>query len=219
VWRVDLEHVPDELTALLSAAEHARAQQMLDERRRRGWMRARAVLRELLGRYLQADPRSLRFSVERNGKPELVDDRDADTRRLTDGPHITPTLPFFNVSHSGSLALYAVSGAGPVGVDVEMARWPRDSRRLDRPAVATRAFGQGDWRIARLDPQAAEREFLREWTRYEAVLKCKGAGVGEGANCGTRPQQFVELDVEALGAAAIVLAAPRCDVRCWDWHT
>ena len=58
--------------------------------------------------YLGLDPRALEFSRGEHGKPMLA----------------TPgTGPLqFNLSHSGDLALYAVSDAGAVGIDVEVRR-------------------------------------------------------------------------------------------------
>ena len=62
VWRVELAAVGVEVLELLSDDERARGERLLSARDRRLWMRSRAVLRVLLGRYLQMDPSTLRFS-------------------------------------------------------------------------------------------------------------------------------------------------------------
>src|SRR5271165_816167 len=69
VWRADLTKLDDALIELLCESERARA---LRAREGRLWARGRGALRVLLGRYLACDPRTLRFTTERNGKPWLL---------------------------------------------------------------------------------------------------------------------------------------------------
>src|SRR4051812_40412892 len=72
------------LTALLAPDERQRAARFVAEQKREEYVVARATLRQLLARYLDADPAALRFVSDGNGKPALSG------REL-----------FFNVSHSG----------------------------------------------------------------------------------------------------------------------
>jgi 4'-phosphopantetheinyl transferase len=200
VWRADLKEVPEDLGNLLCTEERERAERMVDERNGELWRRSRGLLRALLGRYLQRDPSSLRFSTGEHGKPALADDA-------------SPTVDF-NMSHSGQLALYAFSAAGAVGVDVEVARRP-----ADEVAIAARVLGASEAaRLQALDPAARRREFLRAWTRYEAELKCLGIGIGgtDGVIEGTRP--WVAYLEPGQGAAGAVAAArPPRELRCWGW--
>jgi 4'-phosphopantetheinyl transferase len=69
VWRADLDAVSDKVAQLFSDDERARAERVLSARKARRWGRARRVLRELVGRYLERDPASLRFNTEAGGKP------------------------------------------------------------------------------------------------------------------------------------------------------
>ena len=93
-----------------------------------------------------------------DGKPGLIPG--ASGRRL-----------FFNVSHSGPLALFAFTRAGEVGIDVEVPR----PRTPDLAPVAWRAFGAGEGRrLQTLPDHLREREFLRDWVRHEACLKRSG---------------------------------------------
>jgi 4'-phosphopantetheinyl transferase len=70
----------------------------------------------------------------------------------------------FSVSHSGDAVVVAVADA-PCGVDVELLDGDRDIAGLSRLVL-----GEGE--------QAAdEREFLRAWTRKEAVTKATGDGL------------------------------------------
>ena len=132
------------------------------ERNRVLWARSRGVLRALLGRYLDRDPRKLRFVLGPHGKPAL----------LFEGPGPATDLRF-NLSHSGCLALYAVTVGRNVGIDVETPR-----RRVDELAVAERVLGSEQaQRLAGFKSDARAREFLRAWVAHEAVVKCLGLGL------------------------------------------
>src|SRR5687767_9655964 len=90
--------------ALLSDEEHRRAAQFRVETARRLYVLAHALCRILLGTLLNRPARSLRFTIERHGKPRL----DLPAAGLE-----------FSLSHGGRLAVCAASWDAPVGVDVE----------------------------------------------------------------------------------------------------
>jgi 4'-phosphopantetheinyl transferase len=110
VWRADLVTVGDTLEDLLCADELARAARIVPEHNRVLWARSRGVLRALLARYLDADPRALRFKLGPHGKPALHGGagQASDLR--------------FNLSHSGEIVLVAVTAGLEVGVDIECSR-------------------------------------------------------------------------------------------------
>ena len=165
VWRANLATVDDELISVLVREERERAARIARERERVLWRRSRGVLRALLARYLSVKPGALHIALGPNGKPELLGD---------------PL--YFNVSHSGEIALYALARSGPVGIDVQLARPIDAARARDHVALARRALGaEPARRLALLEEPQREREFLRLWTRYEAELKRRGTGIG-GAN-------------------------------------
>jgi 4'-phosphopantetheinyl transferase len=214
VWRADLTAATEEVCELLCEEESARAERMLRERNRELWRRSRGLLRELLGRYLQRDPRSLRFIAGPHGKPALVRDAVEMTKPQQRSP-IAPADVTFNVSHSDRLALYAFAHAHAVGVDVEVAR-----RALDEVAIAARTFGPAEAaRLQGLDPAIRQREFQRAWVRHEAELKCLGVGLA-GANAvseGPRPWiAQLEIGPSAEGAVAVACSAP--ELSCWEWR-
>jgi phosphopantetheinyl transferase len=109
VWRTDLDATPQWLETLLCASEQARAARIVHERTRVRWARSRGLLRLLLARYLDADPRELRFALGAHGKPALAGGpvRGLDLR--------------FNLSHSEELLLVAVAVGMEVGADIECA--------------------------------------------------------------------------------------------------
>jgi len=185
VWRVDLTAIEDGLEDLLRADERARAERIVPARKRILWARSRGVLRALLGRYLERDPQALRFALGPHGKPALAHDG-------TDAGDLR-----FNLSHSGGLALVAVSAGREVGVDIERTR-PRYTAA-----------------------------FLRTWVAREAAVKCRGLGLGiEVATPGdctsvvaTQGDLWTaELDVGPRVVAAVAVAGVECELHRWDWR-
>lgn len=206
VWRVELPAVDDEILSLLSPAEQERMSRIARERERRLWGRSRGVLRTLLARYRQSDPRKLALSAGPHGKPEL-----------SGGRRDASTGPSFSLSHSQHLAVYAFVMVGSVGIDVEVAR-PGDRAGRDHVALAKRSFGiEQARRLAELDPRRREAEFLRLWTRYEAELKRRGDGIGAGLARAEQAPWLAELDVGPDAAAAVACATAPRELRCWDW--
>ena len=200
VWLADLTAVPDELGALLNVEERTRAERLLNERHRLLWVRSRAVLRALLARYLRLDPAVLELSLGEHGKPML------------DSPGVAPVQ--FNLSHSGEIALYAVSAVRAVGIDVQVAR-----RVIDELGVAAGVLGNAEAeRLATLDPETRTREFLRAWVAHEAAVKCRGAGLGRPSGASPVAGLWTaELDVGPSAAAAVAVEEGPCELRLWEW--
>jgi phosphopantetheinyl transferase len=179
VWRADLIAVGDELEDLLCADELARAARIVPERNRVLWARSRGVLRALLARYLDRDPRELRFVLGPHGKPALY------------GGAGSKTDLRFNLSHSGGLALVAVTAGREVGVDIECAR------------------------------ERYTAEFLRAWVAREAAVKCLGTGLAlTQVAPDTDPTAGLwsaELPIDPGATAAIAVeGGEKCELRCWD---
>jgi hypothetical protein len=147
--------------------------------------------------------------VGAKGKPALFDHADA-----TGGSESSPrtrTALSFNMSHSGWVALYALTRTGEVGVDIELVRQP-----IDVLALSARALGGAEARrLARLDPAIRQREFLRAWTRREAKLKHLGIGIG-GPAASAREPLVIQLGV-GQGAAALAVDRTTRELRCWEY--
>jgi 4'-phosphopantetheinyl transferase len=105
IWHADLAAAEAPAPDELPAAEWERAERLLPARARERWPVARWVLRRILARYVEESPGRIELRLERRGKPALAGG---------------PAPLHFNLSHSGDLALVAVSGEREVGIDVEM---------------------------------------------------------------------------------------------------
>lgn len=223
VWRLPLDPPPAtvaELARLLSPDEAMRVDRLRRERDRRRFTVCRATLRLLLGRYLGQRPAAIRFAYGRHEKPRLAD----------------PTVGRleFNLSHSSSLALVAVTAGCPVGIDVEALR-----PLPDAPALARRFFSAAERAALAAYPEGErERAFYRCWTRKEAYLKAVGDGVaarldrfdvslepadarllavdGEPALADTWSLTHIEPGPGYVGALALP-GGPRT-VRGWQWR-
>jgi 4'-phosphopantetheinyl transferase len=149
-----------QVRAYLTPDEAVRGERYARPILRDRFVAARGQLRELLGAYLGTDPASVTLVPDIRGKPQVV----------ASGPFCHFQM---NVSHSGPLALYAMSIDQVVGVDVEEAKsFP------DMPTVAARYYSASERReltcADRLDYVGA---FFRCWTRKEAYLKAIGLGL------------------------------------------
>jgi 4'-phosphopantetheinyl transferase len=151
VWQADLAQ-PVELVACLEAMlsddERERAARLASAER---WIVARAALRIVLAGHLGAHPSDVEFAAGPHGKPEL-----------------SGSALRFNLSHSGDVALIALTRAAEVGIDVE--RTSRRSSAVERTLT--------DAERASLDGRDRHIALLRLWCRKEALAKAGGGGLG-----------------------------------------
>jgi 4'-phosphopantetheinyl transferase len=167
------------LLDVLSTEEIERARRFHFSRDRERFIRARGVLRTLLGRYAGADPAGLRFCSNDYGKPALAGEW-AET-------NIT-----FNLSHSHKVILYAFALKREVGIDVEHIR-----PELAGEDVAARFFAAPEAEALRRTPaEARAAAFFSCWTRKEAYVKARGEGLSLPLD-----RFVVSIDVEAREVA------------------
>jgi 4'-phosphopantetheinyl transferase len=163
VWSAELDRDPSvlqRLEATLSQEEKARANRFHFVRDKNRFIVARGVLRELLGGYLRKAPADVEFSYEQHGKPFLSPSNDS-------------TGLCFNLSHSASLAVYAIASGRNLGIDVELVR--PDYAEKD---IAKRYFSVQEVNDLRsLPPEKRDEGFFDCWTRKEAYLKACGMGL------------------------------------------
>jgi 4'-phosphopantetheinyl transferase len=156
---------------------------------------AAAVLRRVLARYLGEEPAAIELRLGEHGKPELAG---------------RPPRLHFNLSHSGGIALIAVTRRCEVGIDVEREAGGRDFVRL-----AGRALDPERAEAVRSAPAGKRAAaFYAAWVRREAVAKCHGGGLG--APLPERPISVDGLEVADGHAAALALAAPALPLRCFS---
>jgi len=199
VWRADLDAAGWPGPERLPAAERERAAQMRRPGAAVRWVAARWALRGVLGRYLDEEPAGIALAPDPDGKPRLEE---------------RPDSLRFNLSHSGTIALVALSAAHPVGVDVEEVQADRDLIGL-----AERALGPEDVAAVRAaSPAERELVFHRCWARHEARLKCLGVGIFREAPPQDASVTVRDLDVASGYAAAVAVAAPQVPPPdCWTF--
>lgn len=145
-----------EAMALLSAEERGRVQRKRRERDRDTTALAYACHRLLLSGVLGCPPGEVPLGRDALGCPTLR------------GETIRTSL-----SHAEGLIALAVSGSGPVGVDIE----PAD-RAADMPEIAARVCHPGELdALAGLPDPGRARALLSLWVRKEALLKAAGIGM------------------------------------------
>lgn len=158
LWQVDLDAAPaPQAVAALSDAEWARAGRFVFRHDRRRFIAAHAALRETLSAHTGVPAALLEFVEGEFGKPVLAE----------------PAGVWFNLSHSQSVALIALSDETEVGIDVELLRPMPDAE-----ALAHAYFTQAErCALAAMPPAERDRAFLSCWTRKEACLKAIGMGL------------------------------------------
>jgi 4'-phosphopantetheinyl transferase len=163
VWRFYQEEINSQIKTLqdiLSPDELGRSQKFHFEKDRKRFIIFRAMLRRILSSYLGKNPQQIEFNYTSFGKPFLSIDSENDTIS-------------FNLSHSGGVALYAITRNQKIGIDVEQVR-----DHTDVMAIAKRFFSPGE--IGDMEKANGKNHtelFFRYWTRKEAFVKALGKGV------------------------------------------
>ena len=163
IWLVNTDRAswqPDVLRQVLSEDEKARAARFYFEDDRSRYIVRRAVLRRLIGQYLQKGPGEIEFTQNSFGKPELA---------TTAGD---PGFRF-NLSASGEWAIGVFTHRRTVGIDIEKVR-----QDLDWAEIAARFFHPREVEcINELPGSERVGAFFRYWTMKEAFIKARGAGL------------------------------------------
>jgi 4'-phosphopantetheinyl transferase len=166
IWRASLDIAPGRVAALrdtLAADERARTERFRFPLDRARSVVARGLLRAIIARYLGREPGAIAFQYGPAGKPSLRDQAASGDIR-------------FNVSHTDGVALYAVTRGREVGVDIERIRADMAGER-----IAERFFSPREVAALRaLRPELQSAAFFACWTRKEAYVKARGAGITAG---------------------------------------
>jgi 4'-phosphopantetheinyl transferase len=209
------------LERTLAPDERARADRFHFDRDRRRFIVSRAQLRMILARYVGDDPHALVFSYGSRGKPFLA--------------HLLEPPLRFNLSHSGELALVAVTSGRHIGVDIEELRSSADVREL-----AERFFSpQENAALCALPDTVRLEAFFCCWTLKEAYVKATGDGLGRATDSfdvafgSGKPARLLSVEGNVEEAArwsllklspapgfvgALAVEGSGWNLMCWDPH-
>lgn len=156
IWQYSLKALRPEAFALLNTKEQHRAKRYHFSRHQRRFTMARAILRVILARYQQVDPKSLEFIENQYGKPSVAG------------------APFlhFNLSHSQDLALLGIGYQYPLGIDLEYFA----NRSLT--GISELMFSSAEL-ASFSETITANRSlsFFHIWAQKEAFIKACGMGL------------------------------------------
>jgi 4'-phosphopantetheinyl transferase len=224
LWRAPLDLAQSRavvLQAILNAEEQARASRFRFDRPRCDFIIARSVLRIILSRYLDIDPRHLEFQYGAHGKPELA----------------VPQQKWlqFSLAHSGGWVLYGMACERPIGIDLEEIRPVASLEKLVEQFFAPAEYAV----FAGLPWQQKLSSFYSAWTRKEAYVKARGLGMSLPLNqyaVTVAPEtvpaliidekgpvsedlwSFLDVEVAPGYAAALAVRGSMEYVSQWHWH-
>lgn len=156
LWQFSLAQELPNSQQILNAEECARGDRFYFSRHKRRFCTARATMRIILARYLNAAPERLEFTYNAYGKPEVIN-----SQKLQ-----------FNISHTDDLALLAVGKGMPLGVDVEV----YSARPYD--GIAKSTFSDQEYQEFLKVPAAMKPAvFFHVWSQKEAFIKACGLGL------------------------------------------
>jgi 4'-phosphopantetheinyl transferase len=226
VWRASLDQhadVVNQLEKVLTEEEADRARRHHFDAGRRHFVVARGVLRTILSRYIGCAPGELGFWHNACGKPFLA---------FPSG-HVSL---HFNLSHSGSLALLAITRHRHIGVDLERVRTD-----VARERIAEHMFSPAETARLRALPLDRQPEaFFQCWTRKEAYIKARGQGLSIPLRQFTvpvdpdEPVRLVEVDPDPTAPsswylcdlfpgegfmAALAVEGLGWQLECWQWQS
>jgi 4'-phosphopantetheinyl transferase len=223
VWCASLDEAAphnNNFIQTLAADERARADRFYFEIDRARFIAAHGILRAILSLYLDRAPDRLQFSYGAYGKPALAN-------------HARDSIDF-NLSHSRGVALYAIARGREVGVDLELIRPELETEQIARQFFSPREIAT----LLALPVDVRREAFFLCWTRKEAYLKARGAGLslpldqfdvsltpGEpAALTGTRPDaadalrwSLVNLSPPCGYAGAIAVEGRGWTLSNWQW--
>lgn len=190
VWTASRDAADDvvgSMRALLDDAERARADRFTFDHDKTRFAMSRGLLRTILGRYLGLPPESLAFVSNPHGKPSLA-------------PIHDESLIRFNLAHSGTFVVFAITRGRDVGVDIERIR-----PEFGGQAIAERFFAPGEVEALRAVPEPSRLlAFFHGWTRKEAYIKAKGKGLA-------LPLDQFEVAIDPAQPAALLATRPDPD--------
>ena len=162
VWRLALDQPEaawQRLERVLTPDEVVRADRFYFARDRRRFVVSRAVVRLLLGQYLDLPSGTIEFYTGPYGKPYT-------------SPQLEATPFQFNVSHSGEMALFGFVRQRQLGIDIEFRKTLPEIRE-----IAVNFFSPHEVAtLMGLPSPLQPLGFFNCWSRKEAYIKAIGKG-------------------------------------------
>lgn len=164
LWLADYDRIEDErlhaaYRELLAPAERTQEPRFYFAKDRRRYLITRALVRTVLSRYASIDPAAWEFSKNDYGCPAVAN---AEARDLS-----------FNISHTHSLIVLAVTRERAVGVDVENFR-----AREVTLGIADRYFAPPEVAaLGMVPPERQQYRFFEYWTFKESYIKARRMGL------------------------------------------
>ena len=146
---------------MLSVEEKEQYLRYTQPEHRQEYLLSHVLMRTTIARYVDIEPENLQFLNNAYGKPTVLGSGELDLR--------------FNLSHTGGMAVCAVSSVTNIGVDVE--RHNDSAGLLD---MADHYFSEAEVQYLLALPESERmRAFFSSWTLKEAYIKAKGSGQSE----------------------------------------
>jgi len=145
--------------AWLDQEERERFKRFSHTGARAQYLCGRAILKQVLCRYLDVDPTQVKFEKSENGKLFLPP---AASRGLE-----------FNMTHKPGAVACAVAAGVPVGVDLELFKPDKTGEK-----IAQRFFSDAEIEfLSEYTDASYARRFFQLWTLKEAYIKALGLGM------------------------------------------
>lgn len=224
IWQAQLEPPPSalpKLRSILAPDELDKAARFYFDSDRQHYIVGRATLRLILSLYINVNPEHIHFHYNEYGKPRLA-------------PEFDPHLLNFNLSHSGGVALYALTHNRAIGIDLERIR-----SDFTYTEIAERFFSPQENALLQTVPAEDKLQaFFNCWTRKEAFIKAHGQGLslpldsfdvsfapGQPPallNMRGSPQEPAHWTLHGLSpgpgyAAALAVKAQTSNFKYWQW--
>ncbi|MCG2590815.1 4'-phosphopantetheinyl transferase family protein [Rhodohalobacter sulfatireducens] len=159
IWVVDTNCKA--LPNYLSAAEMKRWNNFYFTQGKQTFYQSHNALRLILSQYLSEKPSELEFQLTSFGKPFIKNSRIQ-----------------FNLSHSDSMAVIAVTEDAEIGVDIESL-----DRKVEYDDLAKRYFCEKEYqKLLQVSTSQKRYAFFNCWTRKEAFIKALGDGLSYPLN-------------------------------------
>lgn len=145
---------------LLNVEEQKRFERFVFPKHKKQFLISRALLRSVLGSYLEQAPEELVFARNAYGKPRIAS--------------FEKSLPLsFNLSHTNGLSVLAVTLENDLGVDTEYL-----TRKVDILKLSQRYFSEQEFlELSALNVKEFNQRFFNLWTLKEAYIKACGMGL------------------------------------------